>query len=257
MQQKQVPLSAADAQLLKELEIIPGTYEKTVCSGHLVRLELAENHTLRYYFEDGQFVQAFPLLCMQGTAALPQLTQAAGLVHQPVRLETVRCGADTWLLPDVLYEAHPEVSQEQPILTAARSSLLKDTCLVALVFAIILSVLFYVIGMPEHFSTPAVLLGWTPPALVVGAGLCFMIRRYRHYLKSITHRATIRGVVTERLQGVINGQDYTWYRIGAQAFYSMQTLPATPGQSLQVTIVTAKDGSRSFRFHTQQDSVAI
>ncbi|NML39426.1 hypothetical protein HHL17_19655 [Chitinophaga sp. G-6-1-13] len=257
MQQKQVPLSAADAQLLKDLEIIPGTYEKTVCSGHLVRLELAENHTLRYYFEDGQFVQAFPLLSMHGTAVLPQLTQATGLIHQPVRLETVRSGERTWLLPDVLYEAHPEVSQEQPVLTAARSSLLKDTGLVALVFAIILSVLFYVIGMPDHFSTPAVLLGWTPPAIVVGAGLCFMIRRYQHYLKSITHRAIIRGIVTERLQGEINGQAYTWYRIGAQAFYSIQTLPAAPGQSLQVTIVTAKDGSRSFRFHTQQDSVAI
>nr|WP_295870857.1 hypothetical protein [uncultured Chitinophaga sp.] len=257
MQQKQVPLSAADAQLLKELEIIPGTYEKTVCSGHLVRLELAENHTLRYYFEDGQFVQAFPLLPVNGTAALPQLTGVTGLVHQPVRLETVRSGEHTWLLPKVWYEAHPALLQEQPMLTAARSSLLKDTGLVALVFALILFVLFYVIGMPDRFSTPAVLLGWTPPAIVVGAGLCFMVRRYQHYLKSITHRALIRGIVTEQLQGVINDRSYTWYRIGARAFYSAEVLPAGPGQPLQLTIITARDGSQAFRFHLQQESAAI
>lgn len=257
MQQKQVPLSAADAQLLKKLEIIPGTYEKTVCSGHLVRLELAENHTLRYYFEDGQFVQAYPLLPVYGTAAQPQLTRATGLVHQPVRLETVRSGEHTWLLPDVWYESYPAVLQEQPMLTAARSSLLKDTGLVALLFALILFVLFYVTGMPDRFSTPAVLLGWTPPALVVGAGLCFMVSRYRHYLKSIAHRAVIRGTVTELLQGVMNDRTYTWYRIGAQAFYSAESLPAAPGQSLQLTIVTARDGSRAFRFHAQQESAVI
>ncbi|QJB31356.1 hypothetical protein HF324_08260 [Chitinophaga oryzae] len=257
MQQKQVPLSAADAQLLKKLEIIPGTYEKTVCSGHLVRLELTENHTLRYYFEDGQFVQAFPLLLIDGTAVWPQLTRVTGLVHQPVRLETVRSGEQNWLLPHVWYEAHPAVLQEQPILTAARSSLLKDTGLVALVFALILFVLFYVIGMPERFSTPAMLLGWTPPAIVVGAGLCFMVRRYQHYLKSITHRAFIRGVITEQLQGVINNRTCTWYRVGAHAFYSAEALPAGPGQSLQLTILTARDGSQAFRFHLQQESAAI
>ena len=143
------------------------------------------------------------------------------------------------------------------MLTAARSSLLKDTGLVGLVFALILFVLFYVIGMPDRFSTPAVLLGWTPPAIVVGAGLCFMVRRYQHYLKSITHRALIRGIVTEQLQGVINDRSYTWYRIGARAFYSAEVLPAGPGQPLQLTIITARDGSQAFRFHLQQESAAI
>ncbi|MBC9933258.1 ABC transporter ATP-binding protein [Chitinophaga qingshengii] len=249
MQQKQVPLSAADAQLLKELEMTPGIHEKTVCSGHLVRMELAENHVLRYYFEDGQFVEAFPLFAEQGTATLLQLTHVTGLVHQPVRLEIVHCNDYTILLPPVLYEAHPASSQEQPILTAARSSLLKDTVLVALVFAVILFVLLYVMGMADHISMPAVLLGWMPPAAIVGAGLCFMLRRYQRYLKSIIHRKVVQGIVTEKLQGRIGKLSYTWYRIGPQLFPSTQAMLAEPGQPLQLTIMTAKDGSSAFQFN--------
>ncbi|RBL90613.1 hypothetical protein [Chitinophaga flava] len=258
MQQKNVPLTTADTQLLQQLDTLDpqavnsheNTYRKMICSGYLIRMELTTDQLLRYLFDDGQAVVVCPLLP-------PQLVQeessqsliAEGLSYQPVVLEIITHSHKPDLLVEARYNNYPAQLQHQTILTANLSRLRKETGLVALVFAVVLCALL-ITGYTGSFNTSVILMGWAPPLAIAGIGLIMMMKKYRSSLKKAIHQTTVSGIVTEKFS---NGK-LSWYRIGELLFESNDSTLAVPGQPLQVVFTTNSCSSQEAVFHATKDS---
>lgn len=254
MQQKIIPLSAADAQLLLSLpkqvyDAVLAVNKKRVFSGTLALHEVTNRNTIRYQFEDGNVAEAYPLLAQPDAPAeegpARQLVSGSALVGVPVTLAVGLSPDGIGFLLQLQYENQPTQVLEQPILAADRAAVKKEMCIVALVFLIILSILLLII---RSFSTSAILIGWTPPAVIIGIGLLIMVVKYRRSAKSATHKIVITGVVTEKITAWApagkHSTQHTWYRIGTEAFESNNPSLADPGQKIQVAFTAGKDGLR-------------
>ncbi|WP_212004411.1 hypothetical protein [Chitinophaga sp. HK235] len=258
MQQKNVPLTTADTQLLQQLETLnpqavnslKNIYRKMICSGYLVKMELTPDQLLRYIFDDGQSIVVCPLLPPQQVQEEPSHSLIAeGLSYQPVVLEIISHPHKPDLLLAARYDNYPAQLQHQTILTANLSRLRKETGLVALVFAVELCALLITV-YTGSFNTSIILMGWAPPLSIAGIGLIMMMKKYRSSLKKAIHQTIVSGIVTERFS---DGR-LSWYRIGELLFESGDGTLAVPGQPLQVVFTTDSRGSQGAVFHTTKDS---
>ncbi|NSL86414.1 hypothetical protein ECE50_006215 [Chitinophaga sp. Mgbs1] len=239
-------------QLRNIFEELLKANRKVTYSGRLIHMELTPRNTIRYKFEGGRSVEAYPLLVQDGASPASgysrRMISAMGLDRSPVTLEVAPLQENTGFMLHIAYEDQPAQVSEQPILAEDRKFIMKEIILLGIIFLILLFVLYLFISFTSKFSKAALLMGWIPPAAIIAAGLIILLSRYRRSVKSATHKIVITGVVTEKITAWArvgkSSMLQTWYRVGPETFESNDASLAHPGQKLQIAFTARKDGSR-------------